>query len=263
MLTNIPQIQDSLFDKMTYDQWSTAFKPKLDGSWNLHVSLPKDMDFFIMLSSVVSVIGNVSQANYAAGNSYMDALAHYRRSQGMAATAINAGLVADSDHTIDGTSMEDYLDRFKHMASVSTTLQELDIAIAASMRGVAASGEPLSPQFVFCMSDTLQPDGVDFWARDRKFIHRISKYSDNALAGAESSGPSVASLLGAATSRQDALAIIQDTLKKLLAPGLSIQPGDIDVDRPLYELGGTLYFTDQLTAIEILLILCSGLFQGS
>lgn len=53
-------LQDSLFDKMTYDQWHTAFRPKVDGTWNLHTRLPKDMDFFVMLSSVVSVIGNVS-----------------------------------------------------------------------------------------------------------------------------------------------------------------------------------------------------------
>ncbi|KAF1351559.1 KR-domain-containing protein [Lizonia empirigonia] len=55
-------LQDSLFDKMTYDQWQAAFRPKVDGTWNLHTRLPKDMDFFVMLSSVIWVIGNVSQA---------------------------------------------------------------------------------------------------------------------------------------------------------------------------------------------------------
>jgi KR domain len=39
--------------------------------------LPPKMDFFIMLSSVSSIIGNVGQANYAAGNTFEDALAHY------------------------------------------------------------------------------------------------------------------------------------------------------------------------------------------
>jgi hypothetical protein len=226
---------------MTYDQWQTAFKPKVDGSWNLHTALPDNMDFFVMLSSVVSVIGNVSQANYAAGNSYMDALAHFRRSLGMAATSINAGLVADSDHTIDGTSMEDYLDRFKHMASVSTTLSELDIAVAASMRGtVGNSSQATSTQFCFCMADSLQPTGADFWAGDTKFMHRVLRENSDGQLGEAGSGQdvNVSAVLAAATTRDDAQAAIQDAIKKLLAPGMGVQAGEIDAERPLYELGG-------------------------
>ncbi|EGX95949.1 Beta-ketoacyl synthase [Cordyceps militaris CM01] len=241
-------LQDSLFDKMSYKQWQTAFKPKVDGSWNLHSALPSDMAFFIMLSSVVSVIGNVAQANYAAGNSYMDALARYRRSLGMAGTSINAGLVADSDHTIDGTSMKDYLERFKHMASVSTTLSELDVAVAAAMRGTVGNGDTkTSSQFVFCMTDSLEPAGVDFWAGDAKFIHRVLRESTDAESGADGGQEiSVAVVLAAATAREDCQVAIQDVIKKLLAPGLGVQPGDIDVERPLYELG-----VDSFKAVEV------------
>ncbi|KAI2628548.1 lovastatin nonaketide synthase [Hypoxylon sp. NC1633] len=238
-------LQDSLFDKMTYQQWCTAFRPKVAGTWNLHTVFPKDMDFFIMLSSVVSVIGNVAQANYAAGNSYMDAFAHYRRSIGLSAVSINAGLVSDSNHTIDGTSMEDYLDRFKHMASVSTTLQELDIGITASMRGATADGTPIATQFVFCMTDSLQPDGVDQWAIDPKFSHRRVVVDDGS-ALEESSGPSVGEALSSTTSMADATLVIQDTLKNLLAPGLGVQPADINEARPLYEVG-----VDSFKAVEI------------
>ncbi|XWW98486.1 hypothetical protein V2A60_006486 [Cordyceps javanica] len=248
-------LQDSLFDKMSHEQWLVAFKPKVQGSWNLHCALPSDLAFFVMLSSVVSVIGNVAQANYAAGNSYMDALARYRRSLGMAGTSINAGLVADSDHTIDGTSMEDYLERFKHMASVSTTLAELDTAVAAAMRGTVGSNKggdaststSTSAQFVFCMTDSLEPTGVDFWAGDAKFVHRVRR----ARADSESGGDggheiSVAVVLAAATAREDCQAAIQDVLRKLLAPGMGVQPGEIDVERPLYELG-----VDSFKAVEV------------
>jgi hypothetical protein len=231
---------------MTYDQWQTAFRPKVVGSWNLHIALPHNMDFFIMLSSVVSVIGNVSQANYAAGNSYMDALAKFRRSLGMAATSINAGLVTDSDHTIDGTTMEDYLKRFKHMASVSTTLSELDIAVAASMRGtVGNSDQAVSPQFVFCMTDSLQPTGADFWASDAKFMHRILREDSDDQSGEAGAGQelSVSAVLAAAATREDAQVAIQDVIKKLLAPGMGVQISEIDAERPLFELGGKPFFT--------------------
>ncbi|EUC43975.1 hypothetical protein COCMIDRAFT_6677 [Bipolaris oryzae ATCC 44560] len=187
-------LQDSLFEKMTYDQWQTAFNPKVAGSWNLHMALPDNLDFFVMFPSVVSVIGNVSQTNYTAGNSYMDALAQHRRSLGMAGTSINAGLVADSDHTIDGTSMEDYLDRSKHIAS---------------------------------------PSGVDFWASDAKFMHRSLRKSGNDQSGEVGAGQEVDvnAMLAAAATIEDAQLIVQNVLKKLLAPGMGVQSAEIDAGR--------------------------------
>jgi hypothetical protein len=137
--------------------------------------------------------------------------------------------------------MEDYLDRFKHMASVSTTLSELDIAVAASLRGtVGNSGQATSPQFVFCMTDSLQPTGADFWASDAKFVHRVLRESSDGQSGEAGAGQeiNVSTILAAAGTREDAQAAIQDVLKKLLAPGMGVQPGEIDVERPLFELGG-------------------------
>ena len=67
---------------MTFDDWRTSVAHKVRGFWNLHCLLPKDMDFFLCLSSVAGIVGSDGQANYAAGNTYMDALAHYRVSLG-------------------------------------------------------------------------------------------------------------------------------------------------------------------------------------
>lgn len=217
-----------------------TFHPKVRGTWNLHAALPKDVDFFIMLSSVVAVIGNVSQANYAAGNTYMDAFAHYRRSLGLSAVSINAGLVSDSDHTIAGTEMEDYLDRFSHMAAVSTNLEELDIGIVAALRGCTTDGSEVPPQLVFGINDMLRREGpvVDQWARDAKFNHRVVLKSDAKLDELVDAGPSVSDLLQAATSLTEAAQLVQDTLRRLLAPGLGVQAADINPERPLYDMGG-------------------------
>lgn len=85
--TNLPRIKgavqcaavisDSIFEHMTYEQWSTATHPKMQGSSNLDATLPHDMDFFVFLSSASGIIGNRGQGNYAAGNVYQDALAHF------------------------------------------------------------------------------------------------------------------------------------------------------------------------------------------
>ena len=60
-----------------------------------------------MLSSSAGVIGSRGQANYAAGNSFQDALSHYRRSCGLASVTLDlgmilgAGMVAENEQTLD------------------------------------------------------------------------------------------------------------------------------------------------------------------
>ena len=89
-----------LDDAMLSDQNSERFKKvarsKVQGAWHLHKqTIENPMDFFILFSSVASVIGSPGQSNYAAANAFMDGLAHYRRQKGLVATTINWGPWAD------------------------------------------------------------------------------------------------------------------------------------------------------------------------
>ena len=69
--------------------------PKVAGSWYLHtLSQDLPLDFFVCFSSAASVVGSWGQGNYAAANAFMDALAHYRRAQGLPGLSINWGLWA-------------------------------------------------------------------------------------------------------------------------------------------------------------------------
>ena len=64
----------------------TNIRTKALGTWNLHLhTTAQPLDFFIMLSSVSGIIGWRGQTNYAASNTFLDALAHHRRARAPAA----------------------------------------------------------------------------------------------------------------------------------------------------------------------------------
>jgi hypothetical protein len=60
-------LKDALLTQMTADDFNAVLRPKVQGSWNLH-NIAQDVDFFIMLSSLVGVMGGAGQANYAAAS---------------------------------------------------------------------------------------------------------------------------------------------------------------------------------------------------
>ena len=91
-------LQDEAFRNMKVEQWIKATGPKVKGAWHMHeatVEAGINLDFFVFLSSMSSVTGQPGQANYAGANTFLDTFALWRNSNGLAASAIDIGAVAD------------------------------------------------------------------------------------------------------------------------------------------------------------------------
>jgi acyl carrier protein len=85
-------LDDHLIEDLSAASFNKVFSGKAQGAWNLHTltqALP--LDFFVLFSSAASILGNRGQANYAAANAYLDAIAQRRHQLGLKATSINWG----------------------------------------------------------------------------------------------------------------------------------------------------------------------------
>src|SRR5262249_47836909 len=73
-------LDDAPIERLTEERMWKAMAPKVMGAWHLH-ALTADipLDFFVLFSSIASTVGNAGQANYVAGNAFLDALSYYRR----------------------------------------------------------------------------------------------------------------------------------------------------------------------------------------
>ena len=85
-------LDDGVLAQQTWERFEKVMAPKVDGAWHLHsLSQDQSLDFFVLFSSAVSVLGSAGQANHVAACGFEDALAHYRRSLGLHALSVNWG----------------------------------------------------------------------------------------------------------------------------------------------------------------------------
>jgi phthiocerol/phenolphthiocerol synthesis type-I polyketide synthase C len=104
--------EDSLIDTLTFETYQKVLAPKVDGCAVLHqLSEGKELDFFVLHSSITTAFGNPGQANYVAANHYLEAFSDHRRALGLPSLSIGWGAIADAGYLARNTDIRDNLER--------------------------------------------------------------------------------------------------------------------------------------------------------
>ncbi|KAI0138627.1 putative polyketide synthase [Hypoxylon sp. NC0597] len=244
-------IKDSMFENMSYESWTASLKPKVQGSWNLHEQLPRDLDFFIMFSSISGIIGSQGQANYAVGNTFQDGLAKYRLSQGEKATSLDLGILANDGYVAEN---QEVLLRFLKIKQMLPMTEAEVLFLLEHFCDKSLPFDPNRSQVVLglglpanIMSQGMEPAN---WTYEPMFanLHQMTTTiiaSDN-LGAPTNTGSDLIEQVANSKSLSEAADILANSLATKLSAIFSMPQEGFDPNQPLHTYG-----VDSLIAVEL------------
>jgi NAD(P)-dependent dehydrogenase (short-subunit alcohol dehydrogenase family)/acyl carrier protein len=243
-------IKNALFANTTlHETWAPSLKPKIAGTWNLHNLLPKDMDFFILYSSMVGVFGNEGQAAYGAASAFQDAFANHRNAVGLPATCIDLGMVTGVGYVAERTDLQRNLqERGFEGISEDECMAIIESAIMAPKRDAGLDAAIMTGvglvDFAKGGSSSTRP-----FYHTPKFSHfRRMAFSSSSSSSNDESGTAakVRDLLKAATDFAEAIQVIVDAVLRKIGSLLMVPAEDLSAARAMADYG-----MDSLVAVEM------------
>ncbi|PNP85410.1 hypothetical protein FNYG_01239 [Fusarium nygamai] len=245
-------LKDQLFVKMEPEALSDVFAPKVDGTIHLSdIFSEPTLDFFVLFSSMSSVVGNAGQSNYNAASLFQAAIAQQRREKGLAASVMALGMVADVGYIAakGPTLMERLKKAFYMPISESDAHQIFAEAVAASKPGVIDDDtiEMVSgiQPFNYTASTKARPP----WVNNPRFSHFVREEEGSKDVDASRAGQSnirILERLDAAGSEEEAASALLVAFRAKVETMLQMTPDSLNVEASLLDVG-----IDSLLAVEI------------
>ncbi len=212
-------------------QYERVLAPKVLGARHLDELVAEDdLDHFVLYSSIASVLGAAGQANHAAANAYLDAMAHRRRAEGKAGTSIAWGAWSGV-----GAAADRGLDELGSTDGIGALTPEEGIE---ALHHVLAGSAPLVVVNRGDLAAAVPPSTPRSW---------FSAFTEQHESGPVAAGPvtSIRPELDAAEPARRR-SMVADAVRAAVAHILELDPDDVPDTTALSDLG-----LDSLMAVEL------------
>ncbi|MGN9805723.1 type I polyketide synthase [Micromonospora sp. L32] len=237
-------LDDALFTSLTPDRLTAVLAPKVDAAWALHeLTEERELTAFVLFSSVAGLLDPAGQGNYAAANSFLDALARHRRSMGLPATSLVWNLWGEGAGLAGGTD-----------PGVTRRLAAMGMPALSPADGLALFDQTLRVDEPVLVPLRPDPTGTEIPAKLRDVARAAAgrRPAPAATPAATAEAPAAPVDEGSLVQRLAALPeegrqrMLLDLVRGHVAAVRHAEPGEIDVHRGFTELG-----LDSLAAIEL------------
>ncbi|MCV7099240.1 type I polyketide synthase [Mycobacterium palustre] len=229
-------LDDAVITDLRPEQLDAVLAAKADPAWHLHrLTADRDLAAFVLFSSAAGILGGPGQANYAAANAFLDALARHRHHTQRAATSVAWG------YWQTPTGMTSHLS-----TADLTRLTGTGLTPITSEEGLALFDAVLSGQRPNVVASPFNTGALTRHARNNTLPPILSGLTTSRPTAATASPRTLSARLAGQTPQQrlDTLtAMVTATTAAVLAHP---DPAALDPDRPFKELG-----IDSLTALEL------------
>ncbi|MFE3497962.1 SDR family NAD(P)-dependent oxidoreductase, partial [Streptomyces sp. NPDC059175] len=235
-------LDDGVISSLTPERVATVLRPKVDAAVNLD-RLTRDLDLsaFVLFSSAAATFGGPGQGNYAAGNAFLEALAHRRRAEGRPALALGWGMWAERSEM---SARLDETDR-RRMDRGGVGALSTESALALFDRCLAQ--DRVVPVPVPLDVAAVRRSGPGVAPLLRALAGRSAKRTAAPAAARGSDPVSPAAHALAALAPQERHAHVLDVVRTEIATVLGhASAGRVDADRAFGDLG-----LDSLTSLEL------------
>ena len=238
-------VRDHLFDGMHFEDLEAVFRPKVVGTQNLDgLFFTTPLDFFILFSSVASIVGKPAQSSYNAANLFMSTLAIRRRKRGLASSIMHFGMLLGLGfiHGQAGSTVEA---RFRQDDLPAISEPEFHAIFAqAILSGHPSSG--MNPEIIAGLGTEIDTP----WRQMPRFGHCRIRGEDlraeGQHRGPEKTFQSIQPHLKKACDSKQALSILKEAIATRVSLALGSPSAAVDEHVALISLG-----LDSLVAVEI------------